>query len=245
MHSVETYFNLIQIGSPTKLTDEQAVSFASTFLSGIAANWWYSLVCSNANPKTWNAFKAAVENEFVPKNSSIRARDKLAKITQKYSVGNYLNVFRNLVIDISDISDSEKLARFCEGLKPHILLEVRKSNPSTFDEAAKIALDVDGAYFGAGVYGNASSGNDGPVPMQIGNLENLQEELKLQIANLQKLGARGRFRNPLTKQQKIDMKKMLFLSATDRDVAPGKRHVRNTMTRALLREIRRSAHTTS
>ena len=150
LHSVEKYLRLIQVGQATQISAETAVDFASTFMTGTAANWWYTIVHEGKVPPTWEAFKLLVETEFVPQDSVIRARDRLNKLRQRTSVAAYLAEFRNVVIDIPDMSEGEKLARFSEGLKPHILLEVRKENPMRLDAAATIALSVDGAYYGAG-----------------------------------------------------------------------------------------------
>ena len=175
LHSVERYLRLIQVGQDRKIDTQSGIEFASTFMTGTAANWWYTLVSDDAVPRTWEAFKLAVETEFVPQDSVLRARDKLARLRQKTSVSAYLSEFRNTVLDIPGISDTEKLARFCEGLKPHILLEVRKSNPLKFEAATTIALNVDGAYYGAGFFSGRGShwnaGSSVPTPMEIGNFE--------------------------------------------------------------------------
>ena len=91
-------------------------------MTGTAASWWFTLVLEEKVPPKWEAFKLCIETEFVPKDSIVRARDRLNKIKQTTSVAIYLADFRNIVIDIPGISESEKLARFIEGLKPHILL---------------------------------------------------------------------------------------------------------------------------
>lgn len=174
LYSVEKYLRLIQVGQTTELSDEVAIDFASTFLVGTAANWWFSLVQGNRVPATWEAFKVVLETEFVPQDSINRARDRLYKLKQRRSVAIYLIEFRNAVLEIPDMSEGEKLARFSEGLKPHILLEVRKENPRTLDAAANIALNVDGAYYGAGLFsgnGRPPSFNSNYAPMEIGNFE--------------------------------------------------------------------------
>ena len=176
LHSVEKYFRLVQIGQDVEIDVRTAVDFASTYMTSTAANWWFTLVLEEKVPPTWEAFRLCVKNEFVPKDSIVRARDRLYKLKQRTSVATYLAEFRNSVIDIPGISDSEKLARFTEGLKPHMLLEVRKASPTMFEEAAKIALDVDGAFYGAGFFSNRGFGfNTGfqtvPVPMEIGNVQ--------------------------------------------------------------------------
>ena len=101
---------------------------------------------------------------------------------QRYSVSAYLNEFRNIVLTISDMNDGEMVDRFCQGLKPQIRLEVLKAGVTTMDEAARIALNVDGALFGAGIFTQQlQSSRSAPTPMEIGNVEqdrqNEQREL--------------------------------------------------------------------
>ena len=88
---------------------------------------------------------------------------------QRKSVASYLSEFRNFAISIPHITDDEKMDRFTFGLKPHVRIEVLKSNVRTFDEATRIALNVDRALFGAGMFRGISE--NGPVPMEIGNVE--------------------------------------------------------------------------
>jgi len=173
LHSVGRYISLIQVGSDAEISDKQAIDFASTFMTGVAANWWFTVVNGAKMPDSREAFSNLVIQEFVPQDSAVRARDKLSKLKQKTSVSAYLSEFRNIVINIQDMSEGEKLARFCEGLKSHILLDVRKNNPSDLDAAANIALSVDGAYYGAGFYTGkvVPSSYSGYAPMEIGNFE--------------------------------------------------------------------------
>ena len=93
------------------------------------------------------------------------------------SVVDYLDKFRNTVLTIPGMSEGEKWDRFRTGLKPQIRLEVMKSGKTTFEEAARIALNVDSALYGSGVFSGQSqfsfrnASSDGPVPMDIGNLD--------------------------------------------------------------------------
>ena len=176
LHSAEKYLRLVEIGQDVEIDARTAIDLDSTYMTGTATNWWFMLVLEKKVPPTWEAFELCVENEFVPKDSIVRARDRLYKLKQRTSVAIYLAEFRNIVIDILGISDSEKIARFTEGLKPHIFLEVRKASPHIFEEAAKIALYVDGAFYGAGFFSNHGFGYNsgfqtGPVPMEVGNFQ--------------------------------------------------------------------------
>jgi len=175
LYQVEMYLNLLQVSNPQINLDEGTkVAFASTLLKGTAAQWWYMLVQSGNAPTQWDAFLAKVRMEFIPQDSVARARDKLRALRQKTSVLAYLNEFRNIVMVIPGISDDEKLDKFVSGLKPEVILDVRKSRPADFESAAQIALTIDSALFSMGMYNrgtNDGGSSSGTVPMDIGNVE--------------------------------------------------------------------------
>lgn len=77
LYQVKQYLFLVEIGNLAGITEETKVNYASTFLEGTAAAWWYTLVDSNTVPKTWDDFEKAVINEFVPLDSNRRSRDRL------------------------------------------------------------------------------------------------------------------------------------------------------------------------
>lgn len=179
LYKMEVYFDLLMIGNPQlQLNEQTKMNFASTLLTGTASNWWYMKVMSQAIPQTWNDFKVSVIAEFVPFDHVRRTRDKLRKLVQNTSVAKYLNEFRNLVLTIPDMNDGEKLDKFCAGLKPHVRLEVLKAGPANIDAAARIALNVDSALFGAGMYTGGQQ-YTGPQPMEIGNFHgNIVQPIK-------------------------------------------------------------------
>ena len=104
---VNQYLDLVQVGSQTPLSDGTKISFASTYLSGTAAAWWFTRVASNTIPATWNDFETALVQEFVPYDSAQRSRDKLRKLVQRFSVSAYLSEFRNITLEIPGITDEE------------------------------------------------------------------------------------------------------------------------------------------
>lgn len=174
IYQVKQYLSLVEVGHPTGLTQETKISFASTFFQGTAAAWWYTLVNSNIIPTTWEDFEKAIITEFVPFDSVQRSRDKLRRLVQRTSVTHYLTEFRNIVLTIPGMSEGEKVDRFSQGLKPNIRLEVMKAGAQTMAEASRIALNVDSALFGAGMFRH-QSGSPFPssqhTPMEIGNIE--------------------------------------------------------------------------
>jgi len=180
LYKIEQYLSLLMITNPNMQLDESTrITYASTFFTSTAAVWWYTLVQVGQVPTTWVAFKEAVIREFVPEDHVRRARDKLRRLTQTTSVSKYLADFRNVVLTVPDITDSEKWDKFCAGLKYEVRLEVMKSAVTSFEDAARIALRVDSALWNAGHFprsgqegtGARAGGTDRPTPMEIGNIE--------------------------------------------------------------------------
>lgn len=177
LYQVQQYFHLLQVVTPElNLNDQTKIAFASTLLRGTSSNWWFMKVQSGQAPNTFDAFMVALRTEFIPGDGVRRSRDKLRRLTQKASVSAYLNEFRNTVLGIPGISQDEMLDRFCSGLKPQVKLEVLKSNPQNIEDASRIALSVDSALYGSGMFqgwGGQSSGigGSGPQPMELGNVE--------------------------------------------------------------------------
>lgn len=169
IYQVKQYLTLIQVGNSQNLDDPTKISFAATFFSGTAAAWWFTRVASNTVPNTWDAFENCLIQEFVPFDSVQCSRDKLRRLVQRYTVSTYLSEFRNIILTIPGISEGEQVDRFCQGLKPQIRLEVMKAGAQTMNDASRIALNVDAALHGAGMYGMQNGFN--PTPMEIGNYE--------------------------------------------------------------------------
>lgn len=156
--------------------------FAASFFTETAAVWWFTLVQGNSTPNTWQGFKQALLNKFIPDDHIIRERDRLRSCRQKGSVAKYISEYRNLILAVPDISEGETFDRFVDGLKHNILLEVLKSTVANFEDATKVALIVDSALWTEyqstrrsystfrGQHGSASGSTD-PTPMKIGNIE--------------------------------------------------------------------------
>lgn len=176
IYQVKQYLTLIQVGNNLNLTEEQKVTFAATYLSGTAAAWWYTRVASNTIPATIVDFENALVQEFVPFDSVQRSRDKLRRLVQRTSVSSYLSEFRNIVLMITTMSEGEKVDRFCQGLKPQVRLEVMKAGAQTMNDASRIALNVDAALFGAGMYQSYGFQSSAPTPMEIGNFEQRKKD---------------------------------------------------------------------
>lgn len=177
LYKVEQFLSLTQLSAPTTIiTDHNRIAFASSYLSGNAAIWWFHLVSSATTPTTWESFKAALMNEFIPRDHDRRARDKLRTLKQTTSVEKYLAEYRNITLMIGDMNDGEKVDRFVDGLKYQVRVEVLKTNCGTFEDCARVALNVDSALWRArrtnpvGNYAHSPATTSGPTPMEIGNV---------------------------------------------------------------------------
>lgn len=180
MYTLEQYLNLSQINSPNvSLPEGSKIAFASSYMKGAAAVWWFNIVTAGNVPATWEQFKASVNTEFIPLDHVKRSRDRLRRLRQLHSVSKYLSEFRNLILAIPGMSEGEKLDRFIEGLKYPVRVEVLKTHSDSFEECARIALNVDSAIWRAssgsradGAQGNrGSTSNSMPTPMEVGNTE--------------------------------------------------------------------------
>ena len=56
IYQADQYLKLVQVGGTVALNDETKIIFASTFLTGTAEAWWYTLAVSNNIPDTWEEF---------------------------------------------------------------------------------------------------------------------------------------------------------------------------------------------
>ncbi|CAI5982158.1 unnamed protein product [Closterium sp. NIES-64] len=118
---------------------------------------------------------------FEPVNSIERARDNLAELCQHRSVAEYINRFRELVLEIPEIPAAEQMDKFKRGLKPKIRTEVELRGATTLDEMIRVAERFDTINFAAyqrfqGRTGQHTTAGptyrtNGPSPMELGVVE--------------------------------------------------------------------------
>lgn len=93
------------------------------------------------------------------------------------------------MLTIGDMHESEKVGRFVDGLKYNLRVEILKANCNSFEEFARMALNVDSAIGRArkgnlGHYYITSKSSDGPVLMEIGNNNSRQPLTKAQCEQI-------------------------------------------------------------
>ena len=159
LFSVEQFFALT--GLPDGM---RQVQYAGSLLRG-SALVWFRTMCSTAEHlafiSTWPLFCSELRANFCPTNMVKLARDRLAYLRQtSSSVRDYVREFRAVCLDIPALSADERLDRFTRGLKSHVRREVEVREPSTFEEAVKLAEKFDSAQ--RSVYPSSYSGSGGP-----------------------------------------------------------------------------------
>ena len=130
--------------------DVLRVRVAGMSLRG-AAKTWYTYVRSPFTPaseqvKTYEEFLSGIKAHFTPIDPVKLARDQLAVLKQTGSVRDYTATFRQLNTRIPKMSEDERLDRYVRGLKPRTRKEVEIREPSTYDEAIRIAEKFDVAF---------------------------------------------------------------------------------------------------
>lgn len=124
LYKMEQYLVILQLGNPGQvLSEANKIVYTSTFLTGTAAVWWYTIVQASQVLTTWSDFRKKVVTEFVPSGHIRRSRDKLRRLKHTTSVSKYLAEFRNLILTIPNMSDEERQDRVYSGLKYDIMME--------------------------------------------------------------------------------------------------------------------------
>ena len=135
--SVEQYFATTNISS-----DAARTQYAVNLFRGNVATWMRSRMNGHELPG-WSVLRPELEATFAPISEVKQARDRLAKLRQTKSVSNYASQFRQLLLLLPELPEDEKVDKFARGLKPEIAKEIFLRDPSTLDEAMRMAERYD------------------------------------------------------------------------------------------------------
>jgi len=95
---------------------DEACRIACTYLDGEAFTWWQSYSAATSVPD-WDTLRTCLIRRFNPLNKVQAARNKLHSWRQLKDVGSFNKTFLSIVMDIPDITESEKIDRYSHGLK--------------------------------------------------------------------------------------------------------------------------------
>lgn len=161
---------------------QRALVVAASYLEG-DAHIWYTNYKKTENVTSWSQLRTALLARFSPLNKTLTARDKLSKWRQVKDVASFNSDFLQIILDIPDITEAEKVDRYCRGLKTHIWEALCTKEYQKVESVMTDALRVEAAKRGTrnmgnpyessrpGSRGTPSSGTiaDGPTPMELGS----------------------------------------------------------------------------
>ena len=101
----------------------QAVHFATLFLRGSALTWYNDN--KDSIPNHYDRFKEKLVEAFAPVSESVLARDRLKRLVHRDSLEKYCDLFRRFAMLVTDMSPTDKVERFVDGLQPWLRRCVR------------------------------------------------------------------------------------------------------------------------
>jgi hypothetical protein len=117
-------------------TEPAKVRFGVAYLDqGTALKWYQSL--PEPKPATWAAFTGALRARFSPVEASMMARVTLGRFRQgeRNSVSAYTNAFQNLMTQIADMTVTDQVFHYVNGLLPSLRVRVWEKLPKSLAEA--------------------------------------------------------------------------------------------------------------
>jgi hypothetical protein len=189
IRDMDSYFQLTATNE-----EDDKIQMAQLLFRGNVRLWWHQHL---ERPEvlgavdTWDDLKTLLTRHFVDANVLQRAQNKLANLRQTHSAHAYVTAFRSVAYEIPDMSEREKIDRFIRGLKTELARDVLRGRPETFNDAAKIAEDMDMLYHSAPAFFNrsrSSAGQQGPIPMEIDAVQG-RRLTDAERASLRKAGA--------------------------------------------------------
>ena len=159
-----------------------AFKIALSYLTGSAHEWWivHEKTPEGQAVKSWIELKNSLVQRFETLNKEKIARDKLARWKQIKDVSSFNEDFNKILLDIPDIGPKDQIDRYSRGLKSYIWKALCTKEYETLTDLMRDAERIEAAYKrsgprqigpGSSSRSNGLSNGNGPVPMEIGNIE--------------------------------------------------------------------------
>ena len=98
---------------------------------------------SDAVSSDWNGFQKVLRTQFEPKLLDMKIRTQLRHLRQTDSLQKYLKRFHELTVQLSDLSEREKLVAFTHGLQEKFKYEVLARECNTLAQAVDVVCNLD------------------------------------------------------------------------------------------------------
>lgn len=179
-HQAKVYLQLQRMPEDLKL------ALTTTFLRGEALTWWLNrqqavqqrlLAPYQSVDELFNGLAA----QFVPIEAWQKARDKLARLSQRTLVAAYSEEFLSLILTIPDMTEQDRVDTYVRGLKFGPRKEVMLRRCRTLDDTMAVADRTNAIYSTTRDWTpipttsadrvGATNATDGPTPMELGQLQ--------------------------------------------------------------------------
>ncbi|MBA0874073.1 hypothetical protein Goshw_011132 [Gossypium schwendimanii] len=120
---MENYFRVKGI-----VDDTVKVNTVSMFLTDIVLLWWRDRTTDKRQGKigTWQEFQCKLKGQFYPEFAKEEARAKLQGVMQQGTMGEYVREFKELMLQVSEVTEREVLLAFQNRLKSWVRQEVEQ-----------------------------------------------------------------------------------------------------------------------
>ena len=137
--TLERYFRKLLVN------DKDKVDIAVDYLKEGALSTYRSM--ENKDYLGWQEFKNTLYSIYQSQNLQKILRKKLANLRQMNSLNEYIHSFNQIINQIKNMSEEDKIDRFTEGLNNKTAKRVAFEEPATLAEAKLLAQRIE-AYFG-------------------------------------------------------------------------------------------------
>ena len=149
LHNVEMYLEAMDM-----LYHPKAIPYVATLLTGGAATWWrFHRIAVRKGEKSgfdsWDDFREAILQQFRPEDSGRLAREKLQRCTQTSSVRDYNQRIQQLLVEMPETSEIDRVFAYLTGLKTPVRLQVEMGDPRTLSSAMFLAERSDSTIYRA------------------------------------------------------------------------------------------------
>ena len=177
--------------SVSGINKERWVQHCAAYLRDSASTWMDGIEAADPSlAMGWDNFTESFISRFRPLEASRTARVVLKTIKQRSSVDEYNNRFRDQIKYCSDMAMEDQLSLYFGGLKSEIETELYRADPSTLEEAMRLAVRMDMRLFirnrergSNGRFNNQhqrqqyqrpAGGHSGSAPMELGAVADQQ-----------------------------------------------------------------------
>ena len=121
--------------------DAARVRHAAFYLKGRAGEWWEAEDKATGILDSWDMFVERLHERYRPMHAPLVARQRLDRLKQTGSVSAYADLFQRELTPIKDMSVSDQIFRFVQGLSSaFVASKVSEQMPTTLHQAMDLAI---------------------------------------------------------------------------------------------------------